>query len=41
MEKLAIDARRTFEHPELEQGHPMRHCVLYRLSRAGWAETDS
>ncbi len=41
MEKLGMRYSVDFEHPELEQGHPMRRCVLYRLSRAGWAETDS
>jgi RimJ/RimL family protein N-acetyltransferase len=41
MEKLGMRYSEDFEHPELEQGHPMRRCVLYRLPRAVWAETNS
>ena len=26
-----------FDHPRLPEGHPMRRCVLYRLSRADWS----
>jgi RimJ/RimL family protein N-acetyltransferase len=40
MEKLGMRYSGDFEHPELEQSHPMRRCVLYRLVRAGWAGTD-
>lgn len=25
-----------FEHPSVEEGHPMRHHVLYRLRRKDW-----
>jgi RimJ/RimL family protein N-acetyltransferase len=25
-----------FDHPRLPEGHPMRRCVLYRLSRSDW-----
>ncbi|HEX3759983.1 MAG TPA: GNAT family N-acetyltransferase [Kofleriaceae bacterium] len=27
-----------FDHPRLPEGHPMRRHVLYRLSRAAWAQ---
>ena len=37
MEKLGMQYSEDFEHPELEQNHPMRRCVLYRLPRARWA----
>jgi RimJ/RimL family protein N-acetyltransferase len=26
-----------FDHPRLPEGHPMRRCVLYRLSRSDWS----
>jgi RimJ/RimL family protein N-acetyltransferase len=38
MEKLGMQYSEDFEHPELEQNHPMRRHVLYRLPRAKWAE---
>lgn len=25
-----------FQHPKLSEGHPLRHHVLYRISRAHW-----
>ena len=40
MEKLGMQYSEDFEHPELEQGHPMRRCLLYRLPHAKWAETN-
>ena len=35
MEKLGMtyDPRDDFDHPKLPPGHPMRHHVLYRLTR--------
>jgi RimJ/RimL family protein N-acetyltransferase len=37
MEKLGMthDSGDDFEHPDLPEGHPLRHHVLYRLHRAG------
>jgi ribosomal-protein-alanine N-acetyltransferase len=26
-----------FDHPRLPEGHPMRRCVLYRISRSDWS----
>ena len=40
MEKLGLRYSEDFEHPELEQSHPMRRQVLYRLPRAGWARSE-
>ena len=36
MEKLGMthDAVDDFEHPNIPQGHPLRHHVLYRIDRA-------
>jgi RimJ/RimL family protein N-acetyltransferase len=37
MERLGmIQAAETFEHPSLEDGHPLREHYLYRLSREEW-----
>jgi RimJ/RimL family protein N-acetyltransferase len=36
MEKLRMRYTEDFEHPRIEAGHPLRHHVLYRLSRAEW-----
>jgi RimJ/RimL family protein N-acetyltransferase len=38
MEKLAMrrDPADDFEHPALDEGHPLRRHVLYRMSRADW-----
>lgn len=40
MEKLGMthDPLEDFEHPRIEEGHPLRHHVLYRLRREDWAE---
>jgi hypothetical protein len=37
MEKLGMthDPADDFEHPDLPQGHPLRHHVLDRIHRAG------
>jgi RimJ/RimL family protein N-acetyltransferase len=37
MEKLGMthDPVDDFEHPSIPEGHPLRHHVLYRLTRAG------
>jgi RimJ/RimL family protein N-acetyltransferase len=37
MEKLGMRYSEDFEHPRIETGHPLRRHVLYRLSRAEWA----
>ena len=37
MEKLGMRHTEDFEHPRIEAGHPLRRHVLYRLSRAEWA----
>ena len=37
MEKLGMRHTEDFEHPRIEPGHPLRRHVLYRLSRAEWA----
>jgi RimJ/RimL family protein N-acetyltransferase len=39
MERLGMthDARDDFDHPELEEGDPLRRHVLYRLTAEGWA----
>ena len=39
MERLGLtrDPADDFDHPNLPEGHPIRHHVLYRLRRADWA----
>ena len=41
MEKLRMvhDPSDDFEHPRLEQGHPLSQHVLYRLSKTNWQQT--
>jgi RimJ/RimL family protein N-acetyltransferase len=44
MEKIGMtnDPAEEFDHPNLPQGHPQRHHVLYRLRKLDWqAATDS
>ncbi|MEZ5930526.1 MAG: GNAT family N-acetyltransferase [Alphaproteobacteria bacterium] len=43
MERLGMRRRPAddFGHPKLPFGHPLRHHVLYRLSRADWAKRRS
>jgi RimJ/RimL family protein N-acetyltransferase len=38
MEKLGMarDAGDDFDHPRIEEGHPLRRQVLYRLTRERW-----
>jgi hypothetical protein len=40
MEKLGMrrDEQADFDHPQIEEGHPMRRHVLYRLSAEMWAD---
>jgi ribosomal-protein-alanine N-acetyltransferase len=35
MEKLGMthDEAADFDHPAVPEGHPLRRCVLYRISR--------
>ena len=33
------DPADDFEHPKLAAGHPLRHHVLYRISREQWLQT--
>ncbi len=40
MEKLGMQYSEDFDHPELEQSHAMRRCLLYRLPRARWASSS-
>jgi ribosomal-protein-alanine N-acetyltransferase len=39
MERLGMsrDPADDFEHPAIEQGHPLRRHILYRISAAEWA----
>lgn len=39
MEKLGMQYAGEFDHPSLPAGHPLQRHVLYRLSRAAWADT--
>lgn len=39
MEKLGMRHAEDFDHPHLPAGHPLQRHVLYRLSRAAWADT--
>jgi RimJ/RimL family protein N-acetyltransferase len=41
MEKLGMvhNPADDFDHPNLPEGHPLRHHVLYRLRRSDWAIT--
>lgn len=38
MERIGMtrDCGGDFEHPNLAAGHPLRHHVLYRMSRSAW-----
>ena len=38
MEKLGMtrSPAEDFDHPKVDEGHPLRRCVLYRLARAAW-----
>ncbi len=36
---MQCDLEGSFEHPRLDEGHPLRPHVLYRISRAQWLET--
>jgi ribosomal-protein-alanine N-acetyltransferase len=36
MEKLGMRPDGTFEHPRLQEGHPLRRHLLYRLTREAW-----
>ncbi len=36
MRKLGMTLDHHFEHPRIEEGHPLRPHVLYRLDRATW-----
>ncbi len=40
MERLGMtrSADDDFEHPRLAEGHPLRHHVLYRITRSQWEE---
>jgi hypothetical protein len=40
MEKLGMarSIADDFDHPRLEESHPLRRHVLYRLNRAKWEE---
>jgi len=33
------DSADDFEHPKLAAGHPLRHHVLYRITREQWLQT--
>ncbi len=43
MERLAMTRSPAddFEHPQLANGHPLRHHVLYRLPRSAWEQNVS
>jgi RimJ/RimL family protein N-acetyltransferase len=43
MERLGLtrSPNDDFEHPNLEDGHPLRHHVLYRLPRPVWERNQS
>lgn len=41
MEKLGMRYTEDFDHPHLPAGHPLQRHVLYRLSRADWADTQA
>ncbi len=36
MEKIGLTFSEDFDHPLIAEGHPMRHHVLYRISRTAW-----
>jgi RimJ/RimL family protein N-acetyltransferase len=38
---MSYDIADDFEHPRLAQGNPLRPHVLYRLNRAGFAESHA
>jgi GrpB-like predicted nucleotidyltransferase (UPF0157 family) len=42
MERLGMrhDSAGDFDHPDLEEGHPKRRHVLYRLARKDWLRTE-
>ncbi len=42
MERLGMrhDPADDFDHPRLDEGHPLRPHVLYRLRRDAWAASD-
>ena len=42
MERLGMrhDAAGDFDHPRLPAGHPLRHHVLYRLTRDAWQRSQ-
>ena len=41
MERLGMrrDAGADFEHPHVDEGHPLRPHVLYRMDAAMWGST--
>ena len=41
MERLGMTCGlgEEFDHPKLEEGHPLRRHVLYRLPRAAWEQS--
>ncbi len=43
MERLGMKHRPEddFDHPRLEEGHPLRPHVLYRMNREAWEEVKS
>jgi RimJ/RimL family protein N-acetyltransferase len=43
MERLGMthSPEDDFDHPRLEEGHPLRPHVLYRINRAAWEEVKS
>jgi ribosomal-protein-alanine N-acetyltransferase len=38
MEKIGLAYSEEFDHPLIEEGHPMRRHVLYRISRSEWED---
>lgn len=38
---MARDPAGDFDHPKLEPSHPLRRHVLYRITRAAWAELST
>jgi RimJ/RimL family protein N-acetyltransferase len=39
MEKLGMQREASFDHPRLPEGHPLRHHLLYAVTRRDWIDS--